>query len=88
MALFFRVILMSVVALTIVYVCLLLFLRARKREQLEEAWFAAGQPGERATEIEAALEEYIGPVRRKLIWGVYIIPLCAIAVVVYVTSFG
>lgn len=88
MALFLRLLLMSFVVLSVVYVCLLFYARARKHSELEEAWLVAGQPGERSHHIDEKLEEYTVPLRRKLFWGVYVIPLCAIAVLIYVTNFA
>jgi len=88
MVLFLRLMFMSLVVLSIVYVCLLFYARTRKREQLEEQWLAAGQPGERQSYIDERLETFTAPLRRKLFWGVYVLPLCGIAVLIYVTNFA
>lgn len=88
MAMFLRLMLMSIVVLTIVYLCLLFYARARKREKLEEEWLASGRPGTRESFIDEAVERYSTLLRRRLIWGVYVVPLCAIAVLIYVTNFA
>jgi hypothetical protein len=88
MALFVRVLLVSLVALTIVYACLLFYGRARQTEKLEEAWLAAGQPHPRAEHVDEKLETYTTGLRRKLIWGVYVVPLCGISVFMYLSNFA
>lgn len=86
MALFLRTMVLSLAALSVVYFCLLFFLQARKREALEEAYLAAGQPGDRATRVDEPLEQYMATLRRKLVWGVYVAPLCVMAAIVVVTT--
>ena len=82
-----RLLFILLVVLTIVYVCLSLYSRSVRRSKLEDRWAEEGMPGDRDAYVKAGLEEYDGSIRRKLILGVYIVPLTLIAVLIYVTNF-
>ncbi|MCE8005578.1 hypothetical protein [Aestuariivita sp.] len=82
-----RLLFIVLVVLTIVYACLSLYSRSVRKGKLEERWAQEGMPGDRETFVREGLEEYDGSIRRKLILGVYIIPLTLIAVLIYVTNF-
>ncbi|MEE4189882.1 MAG: hypothetical protein V2I76_15735 [Roseobacter sp.] len=79
---------MALVALSIVFVCLWFYARAAKREKLEEEWDKDQGPGRRESFVKAELMAYEGPLKRKLIWGVYVIPGTLLAVLIYVTNMG
>lgn len=83
----FRLFFILMIVLTIVYVCLSLYSRAVRRGKLKAQWEAEGRQGDRDAFVEAGLKEYDGSLRRKLILGVYIVPISAIALLVYVTNF-
>ncbi len=83
----FRLFFVLMIVLTIVYVCLSLYSRAVRRSKLKAQWDAEGQSGDRDAFVEAGLKAYDGSLRRKLILGVYVVPICAIALLVYVTNF-
>lgn len=82
-----RMLVVGFVVLTIVYICLSLYSRAVRRGKLEEEWDETGMQGDRDAFIKEGLEEYDGSLRRKLILGVYVIPLCLVTVVIYLTNF-
>lgn len=82
-----RLLIIVFVVLTIVYVCLSFYSRSERRKKLEERYHHEGMPGDKETFIRTGLEEYDGSIRRKLILGVYVIPLIGIAVLIYVTNF-
>ena len=83
----FRLLFIMMIVLTIIYVSLSFYGRAQQRERLEEEWRDQGRPGDRDAFVRAGLEVYQGSLRRKLLLGVYIVPLTAIAVLVYVTNY-
>lgn len=58
-----------------------------RRDKLEKEWDEEIQQGDRETFVEAGLRDYDGSLRRKLIWGVYIVPLTIISVIIYLTNF-
>ena len=75
------------VVLTVVYFALSLYSRNVRRGKLEMYWDDEGKTGDRDAFIEHGLKDYDGSLRRKLIWGVYIVPLAVIMALVYVTNY-
>ncbi len=82
-----RLIIIGFVALTIVYVCLSLYSRSVRRGKLEAEWAEKGQDGDRETFVEAGLKEYDNSLRRKLILGVYVVPVGVVTLIIYLTNF-
>lgn len=83
----FQLIIVGFVALTVVYISLSLYSRAQRREKLEAQWEEEGRTGDREAFVREGLEAYDDSVRRKLILGVYVVPLALIAVIVYMNNF-
>jgi hypothetical protein len=82
-----RLLVIGFVALSVVYICLSLYSRAVRRGKLEREWDQEIQQGDRQTFVESGLRDYDGSLRRKLILGVYIVPLTLISVIIYLTNF-
>jgi Ca2+/Na+ antiporter len=78
---------MGFLALTVVYICLSWYSKSVRREKLEIEYDAGGIDGERAAFIQQGLKEYEGSLRRKLIYGVYVVPTVLLVVVIYVVNF-
>ncbi len=78
---------MILVGLTVVYVCLSLYSRSIRKEKLEREWDEEVRTGDRDAFVRAGLQDYRGSLRRKLILGVYIVPLIAFAIIFYVVNF-
>ncbi len=76
------------VVLTIIYVSVSLYSRARRRDKLEQQWKENGGSEDRRSFVQRGLEQYDNSIRRKLILGVYIVPLVAIGVLIYVSNYG
>ncbi|MEL6646400.1 MAG: hypothetical protein AAFY35_18370 [Pseudomonadota bacterium] len=87
MAALARLVVIGFVVLTIIYFCLSLYSRSVRKGKLEEWYEEAGRPGDREAYIDAGLKEYEGSLRRKLIWGVYVVPVSIIAIIIYFTNF-
>lgn len=87
MAALAKLVVIGFIVLTIIYVCLSLYSRSVRKGKLEEWWEEEGRPGDREVYIEAGLKDYEGSLRRKLIWGVYIVPVAVIGAVIYFTNF-
>lgn len=83
----FRLIIVGFVLLTIVYLCLSLYSRLVRRRKLAAEWEETRQ-GDRDAFIEKGLEEYDSSLRRKLIFGVYVVPTVLVALIVYLTNFA
>ena len=74
------------IVLTIVYVGLSLYSRNVRRGKLEAHWDRKKLTGNRDAFIKLGLRKYDGSIRRKLIWGVYIVPVAVVMLLVYVTN--
>ncbi|WP_299673383.1 hypothetical protein [uncultured Roseobacter sp.] len=88
MAALARMLFIAFIVLTIIYVCLSFYSRAVRRGKLEAEWDAAQGPGDRESFVRAGLQDYDGSLRRKLILGVYVIPMIAIGLLIYFTNFA
>lgn len=82
-----RLLVIGFLVLSVVYICLSLYSRSVRRDKLEREWDEEIQQGDRDAFVEAGLREYDGSLRRKLILGVYIVPLTVISVIIYLTNF-
>lgn len=82
-----KLIVIGGVVLTVIYIALSLWSRRVRRGKLRREWQDTGRPGDEEAYVEAGLKEYDASVRRKLILGVYIIPIIVIGVITYLTNF-
>lgn len=82
-----RLLVIGFLVLSVVYICLSLYSRAVRRDKLEKEWDEEIQTGDREAFVKAGLRDYDGSLRRKLILGVYIVPLTVISVIIYLTNF-
>jgi len=78
---------MGFIALSVVYLCLSWYSKSVRREKLEKEFDAGGIDGERGAFIKQGLKEYEGSLRRKLIYGFYVVPIVLLAVVIYMVNF-
>lgn len=81
-----RLVVIGFVVLTVIYVSLSLYSRAVRRGKLSREWEEDGHAGDRDAFVEEGLKEYDGSLRRKLILGVYVVPVCLVAVIIYLTN--
>lgn len=82
----------GLVGLTILYFLISLYSRSVRREKLENAAdeeIAAGtlDAAGRDAYIENGMQAYDTSLRRKLILGVFVVPLVAVIALIYVTNF-
>ena len=82
-----RLMVIGFVVLTVIYVSLSLYSRSVRRSKLKTWWEEEGRPGDLDAYVEKGLAEYDGSLRRKLILGVYIVPICLVALMIYLTNF-
>ncbi|TCP61560.1 hypothetical protein EV663_10411 [Rhodovulum bhavnagarense] len=82
-----RFVILGFVALSVVYISLSLYSRAVRRERLKREWDQEADAGERDAFVRAGLEEYDRSLRRKLILGVYIVPITVIGTIIYVINY-
>lgn len=79
--------LMLFVAMTVLYFILSWWSRSVRREKLCKEWDEEIKIGDRAAYIEKGLAIYDGSLRRKLIFGVFIVPYLVIGVLIYIVNF-
>ncbi len=85
---FLRLMFILFIALSIIYIGVSIYSRGVRRGKLEAHWDRKGMTGDREAFVQRGLKKYDRSFRRKLILGVYIVPLTAIAILVYVTNFN
>jgi len=83
----FRLLIFGLIFLTVVYFGLSWYFRSERRRRMEHDWEETGRPGSREAYVEAGMEQYQQSLRRRLIWLVYIVPVTAIIIIIYVTNY-
>jgi hypothetical protein len=82
-----RLLVIGFVVLTVIYVSLSLYSRSVRRAKLEREWDEEIRTGDRDAFIEDGMRDYDGSLRKKLILGVYIVPVTLVIVIIYLTNF-
>ena len=75
------------VVLTVIYISLSFYSRAVRRGKLEAEWDEEGMSGDKDAWVEEGLRDYDGSLRRKLILGVYIVPVTLVMLLIYFVNF-
>ncbi|MCX7299704.1 MAG: hypothetical protein NTX73_04875 [Rhodobacterales bacterium] len=83
-----RLILGGFVVLTAIYVILSIMSRRARRRELILEWDAGAMEGDKEAWISANLQAYDHSLRRKLILGVYVVPLAVIGTIIYVVNYS
>lgn len=82
-----RLIVVGFLVLTVIYLSLSFYSRAVRRAKLRRKWEEDIRRGDREEYVRRGLKIYDRSLRRKLLWGVYIVPVVTIAVVIYLVNF-
>ncbi|MDO6727847.1 MAG: hypothetical protein ACRBBO_12545 [Cognatishimia sp.] len=82
-----RLMVIGFVVLTVVYFCLSIYSRATRRNKLRAEFDAEGMSGDREAFVQEGLQEYDHSLRRKLILGVYVVPVVVVSIIIYLTNF-
>lgn len=82
-----RLAVIAFVVMLVVYFILSAWSRSVRRGKLAEQWEEEARSGDKEAFIEAGLAEYDGSLRRKLIFGVFVVPYLVIGVLIYVVNF-
>ena len=85
---FLRLVIFGFIFLTVIYVCLSLYSRAVRKSKLREKWHQGPQLVDRETFVQRGLERYDNSIRKKLILGVYVVPVVVLGVIIYLTNFA
>ncbi|MCM2563056.1 hypothetical protein M8756_13030 [Lutimaribacter sp. EGI FJ00015] len=82
-----RLLIIGFVVLTVIYLSLSLYSRSVRRGKLEREWDEEIHTGDRDAFIEEGMRAYDGSLRKKLILGVYVLPLVTVTIIIYLTNF-
>ena len=82
-----RLIVFGFIFLTVIYVALSLYSRSVRRAKLRQEWEDEGMEGDKDDWVRAGLKDYDNSLRRKLILGVYVIPLAVIGTIIYLVNY-
>ena len=82
-----RLFFMAFVVLSVIYVSVSLYSRAVRKGKLETAWLVAGANGDKDAYVRAGLNDYHSSLRRRLILGVYVIPMVIVGTILYLVNY-
>ena len=82
-----RLLIFGGIALGMVYLGLSWYFRSAHRERMEHDWEAAGRPGNREAYIEEGMAQYQRSLRRRLLWLVFVLPVTAVGLIIWITNF-
>ncbi len=88
MAALARLMVVGFIVLSVIYVCLSLYSRAVRKGKLRAEWNEGPQEQSLDEFLDEGLAEYDTSLRRRLILGVYVIPVILVSVVIYLTNFA
>lgn len=83
-----RLLFFGFIVLTVIYVCLSLYSRSVRRAKLRDEWHEGPQDTDKDTFVENGVKDYDRSLRRKLILGVYVVPVVTVGAIIYLTNFS
>jgi len=84
---FLRVAVFALIGLSIAYWLLAIYYRSTERERLEKKWDASPDAApDREAFVAEGMAAYEKSLRRKLIWLVFIVPMAAVAAILYIVN--
>ena len=90
MAALLRLGIFGLIALTVFYWILRVYLRSVHRERLENEWDAEHPDTQAGREafVEQGMQRYARSLRVQLVWLVYIIPITVVGVLIYLVNYA
>jgi len=82
-----RFFIIGFLVLSVVYVSVSLYSRAVRREKLEDAW-EENPEGSKEAFLRDGMAEYDKSLRKRLILGVYVVPLLLLGTILYLTNYA
>ena len=96
-----RLVIIGGIVLTVIYFCVSFYSRAVRAGKLWEAWEAGDRDGDWdvgpedasgphqnwEAYREAGMAQYDRSLKKKLIWGVYVVPVALVSLVIYITNY-
>ncbi|MEM8825227.1 MAG: hypothetical protein AAGF30_16590 [Pseudomonadota bacterium] len=74
----FRILIVLLIALTVIYWCLWMYFRSGEKVRLEERWQVEQPPLPQHTFVDVEIQGYLSTLRRKLIFWVYAVPVLVV----------
>ncbi|MEM8850271.1 MAG: hypothetical protein AAGE03_09580 [Pseudomonadota bacterium] len=84
----FRILVVLLVALTVIYWCLWMYFRSGEKVRLEERWQIEQPPLPRHTFVDVEIQRFQANLRRKLLLWVYAVPVLAVTAIVAYLNYG
>lgn len=82
-----RFLVLALIVQTVIFAILWIRWRNAKQEELAQDWLSQGQPGDREQFIDQGLAESGKQRRTMLFLLVYVLPICIVASIIYLTNF-
>ena len=82
-----RVFALGLVVLTVVYLSVSFWARARRRETLQLLWEERGRVGDRDSFVRAGMVEYDQSLKKRLILAIYVVPAAVVAGIIYLVNY-
>jgi Ca2+/Na+ antiporter len=82
-----RLVIFGFLALSVVYLIVTIYARSVRRENLEKEFDAGGVDGDRDAFIADGMARYRTSLRKKLLLGIYLIPMLVVAVTIYLVNY-
>ena len=88
-----RILVFAFIGLSVVYVMVSIYSRSVRREKLEKSWDTdpereGAEKAARDAYIAAGMQAYEMGLRKRLIWLVYVLPLVAMAMIIYFVNWN
>ena len=80
--------LFGMIGLSVLYLLIGIYARSVQREALERQWDEGDGAGERADYVREGMDAYRNSLRRRLILLVFVLPVVAVAVVIWAINFS
>lgn len=82
-----RLFVIGFIGLSVVYALMFIWLRSLRRERLENEWDSGRAPHTtRDRHIADGMAQFRRSTVVRLLWGVYVLPLVALGVVIYINN--
>ncbi len=82
-----RLVVFGFLALSVVYLIVTVYARSVRRENLEKEFDAGGIEGSRDAFIAEGMARYRHSLRKKLLLGVYLVPMAVVAITIYLVNY-
>ena len=83
-----QLIVVGFVVLTVIFIGLSMYSRSIRRGKLRQKWRSGPRLVDMDSFVQRGLKRYDSSIRRKLIWGVYIVPVVLVVLIIYLTNFS